>query len=73
MVHCSIPLARCLARKGWLIFYGHDVTAAPSPYGCTPALFEAALRAAEARGIACLSVKEALRRAILPETLPLSG
>src|ERR1700752_758113 len=24
--------------NGWLIFYGHDVAANPSPYGCTPQL-----------------------------------
>jgi peptidoglycan/xylan/chitin deacetylase (PgdA/CDA1 family) len=32
-----------VARKGWLIFYTHDVSETPSRYGCTPALFEAAL------------------------------
>jgi peptidoglycan/xylan/chitin deacetylase (PgdA/CDA1 family) len=25
-------------RNGWLIFYSHDVSARPSPYGCTPQL-----------------------------------
>ena len=52
-----------LARKGWLIFYGHDVTARPSPYGCSPALLEAALRAAAARDIPRVGVAEGLRRA----------
>ena len=52
-----------LSRNGWLIFYGHDVADAPSPYGCTPALLDAALQAAEARGIARVTVREALRRA----------
>lgn len=27
--------------SGWLIFYTHDVTEAPSPYGCTPQQWEA--------------------------------
>jgi hypothetical protein len=27
-----------VATNGWLIFYGQDVTAEPSPYGCTPDL-----------------------------------
>ena len=26
-----------VASNGWLIFYSHDVEAAPSPYGCSPA------------------------------------
>lgn len=49
-------------RRGWLIFYTHDVTARPSEYGCTPALLAHALRAAQARGIACLNIAEALAR-----------
>jgi hypothetical protein len=27
-------------RKGWLIFYTHDVSDKPSPYGCTPEQFK---------------------------------
>lgn len=52
-----------LARKGWLIFYGHDVVARPSAYGCSPALLEAALRAATARNIPCIGIAEGLSRA----------
>lgn len=52
-----------LARTGWLIFYGHDVAARPSAYGCSPALLEAALRAATARKIPCIGIAEGLRRA----------
>jgi peptidoglycan/xylan/chitin deacetylase (PgdA/CDA1 family) len=29
------------AGSGWLIFYTHDVADEPSPFGCTPAQFEA--------------------------------
>jgi peptidoglycan/xylan/chitin deacetylase (PgdA/CDA1 family) len=32
--------------KSWLIFYAHDVQPNPSPWGCTPALFEQVVRAA---------------------------
>ena len=28
------------AANGWVIFYTHDVTEAPSPFGCTPEQFE---------------------------------
>lgn len=58
-----------LARRAWLIFYGHDVVDRPSPYGCTPGLLEAALRLAADRGIPCVTVAEGLRRA-LPASSP---
>lgn len=51
------------ASGGWLIFYGHDVAAEPSRYGCTPQLLRHALKAASQRNIPIVSVAEALRRA----------
>jgi peptidoglycan/xylan/chitin deacetylase (PgdA/CDA1 family) len=51
------------ACGGWLIFYGHDVAAEPSRYGCTPQLLRHALQAASRRNIPIVSVAEALRRA----------
>lgn len=56
-------LDAAVARRGWVIFYGHDVVADPSPFGCTPALLEAALRAAADRGIPRVAVAEGLRGA----------
>lgn len=41
-------IARVRSMGGWAIFYTHDVTQAPSPWGCTPATF-AAITAAVAR------------------------
>jgi peptidoglycan/xylan/chitin deacetylase (PgdA/CDA1 family) len=52
-----------IAENGWLIFYGHDVAASPSPYGCTPSLLRHALAAASRRNIQILSVAGALRTA----------
>ena len=52
-----------MATNGWLIFYGHDITAKPSPYGCTPQLLRHALKAAAQRKLPIVSVAEALRRA----------
>jgi peptidoglycan/xylan/chitin deacetylase (PgdA/CDA1 family) len=52
-----------VATNGWLIFYGHDVEAAPSPYGCTPMLLRHALEAASRRKIPALTVANALSRA----------
>jgi len=51
-----------VASGGWLIFYGHDVADAPSPYGCTPALMRHALEAAGKRNMPIVTVAEALRR-----------
>ena len=50
-----------LASNGWLIFYGHDVEATPSPYGCSPELLRHALEAAARRKIPALNVADALR------------
>ena len=52
-----------VAKDGWLIFYSHDVRAAPSPYGCSPTMLRHALQAASRRKIPIVSVAEALRRA----------
>jgi peptidoglycan/xylan/chitin deacetylase (PgdA/CDA1 family) len=49
--------------NGWLIFYGHDVTAEPSPFGCTPSLLRHALDAAAKRGVAIMTVAGALNAA----------
>src|SRR5438270_650860 len=46
-------------NNGWLIFYGHDVTERPSPYGCSPALVNHALEAAARRKIPALTMAEA--------------
>jgi peptidoglycan/xylan/chitin deacetylase (PgdA/CDA1 family) len=48
--------------QGWTIFYTHDVAFNPSPYGCTYELLSAAVRAAQERGIACMTVAGALAR-----------
>jgi hypothetical protein len=52
-----------VASNGWLIFYGHDVAAAPSPFGCTPDLLRHALDAATKRNVAVMTVAGALRAA----------
>jgi peptidoglycan/xylan/chitin deacetylase (PgdA/CDA1 family) len=52
-----------IATNGWLIFYSHDVEAAPSNYGCTPMLLRHALEAASRRKMPALSVANALSRA----------
>jgi len=49
-------------RKGWLIFYSHDVAIGPSDYGCSPRLLRHALKAAESFGVKIETVKAALTR-----------
>ena len=59
------------ACNGWLIFYGHDVANDPSPYGCTPRLLDAVLRAATDRGFASVTIAEGLRRSLpRPDAMP---
>ncbi len=56
-------IAENVRNNGWLIFYTHDVRPNPSPYGCTPALFESVVSRASASGSKVLSVNEALTAA----------
>lgn len=51
------------AAKGWLVFFSHDVSEDPSPYGCTPAMLEHALTAARAAGFDLKPVDQVLARA----------
>ncbi len=55
-------------RGSWLIFYTHDVQPAPSRFGCTPALLEAAMSFALERGARILTVAEVV--AELGSSLP---
>lgn len=47
-------------RRGWLIFYTHDVRENPSDYGCTPSQYEAVVRAASRSGAHLLTVSQTL-------------
>ena len=60
-------VARALETKGWVIFFTHDVSDAPTPFGCTPAMLEHAMgRLAEA-GVEVLPVRQAMARAVFGE------
>lgn len=48
-------------RQGWLIFYSHDVTSRPSPFGCTPKLLEAVCSFAAARNMQFMTVAQVMR------------
>src|SRR5579884_2035670 len=49
-----------LKRRSWLIFYTHDVRPSPSPYGCTPELFQSAVAYALRTGCRILTVQQVL-------------
>jgi peptidoglycan/xylan/chitin deacetylase (PgdA/CDA1 family) len=49
-------------QKSWLIFYTHDVQENPSPYGCTPRVFERLVHCAIESGAEILTVAAALRK-----------
>jgi len=48
--------------NGWLIFCSHDIADRPSPFGCTPDLFQLALDAAAARGVEIVTIAAAIGR-----------
>ncbi len=67
----NIPVQEALDRinentqkKGWLIFYTHDVQDDPSIYGCSPKYFQAVLNAAKASGADILSVQQAIDKIV---------
>lgn len=48
--------------NGWVIFYTHDVSKNPSPYGCEEALFESVLNLALETGSEILNVAEVIKK-----------
>lgn len=48
-------------RRGWLVFYTHDVAEAPSRYGCTPEHFAAVVEAAADSACDVLTMERAYR------------
>jgi len=52
-------LDETVRNNGWLIFFTHDVSDRPSPYGCNPRDLVLLLEAIEKRGIEVLPVRDA--------------
>jgi peptidoglycan/xylan/chitin deacetylase (PgdA/CDA1 family) len=57
-------------RDGWLIFYSHDVTTKPSPYGCTPQLLADVCSFAAGRETRFMTVAQVMK--VLGQHNPLS-
>ena len=47
-------------RKGWLIFYTHDISDTPSAFGCKPGQFETVVKIAVKTGVRLLPVGQAI-------------
>lgn len=56
-------VAAAKAANGWLVFFTHDVSDDPSPYGATPAMLEHALAATRDAGFDLEPVNRVLARA----------
>jgi peptidoglycan/xylan/chitin deacetylase (PgdA/CDA1 family) len=53
---------RARRRNSWLILYTHDVTEAPSPFGCTPGTLDRLISHADQEGFDVVTVAEGCRR-----------
>ena len=56
-------MAETAASKGWLIAYGHDVSDAPTLYGCRPEDIDRLIRLAKAADLDIQPVAAAWRMA----------
>jgi peptidoglycan/xylan/chitin deacetylase (PgdA/CDA1 family) len=56
-------VAQARAQRGWIIFFSHDVSEDPSPFGATPAMLDHALRTVRGAGLEILTVRGALAKA----------
>lgn len=57
-------IAQAKATNGWLVFFGHDVSDDPSPYGCTPQQLQSVVSKVKAAGIEIMPVKSAAARVV---------
>ena len=60
-------VARAVEAKGWVIFFTHDVSETPTPFGCTPAMLEHAMARLAKAGVEMLPVRQAMARAVFGE------
>ena len=63
------PMLQLSTDPGWLIFFTHDISPVPTPYGCTAAAFDRLVRYAVERRCQVLTVDAALDRMGLREQI----
>ena len=56
-------VAEAASSAAWLLFFSHDVSEAPSPYGCTPAMLRLVLDLLREHTVPAITVDQALDRA----------
>lgn len=59
-------IARTKAGGGWLVFYTHDISKTPTPYGSTPDILDWTLGQVGDAGIPILPMREALKALSAP-------
>ena len=60
-------IAKAVETPGWLVLFTHDVSDAPTPFGCTPAMLDYALERLRAAGVETIPVRQAMARAVFGE------
>ena len=60
-------VGRAVEARGWVIFFTHDVSETPSPFGCTPAMLDYLMERLVQAGIETLPVRQAMARAVFGE------
>ena len=60
-------VAHAVSAPGWVIFFTHDVSDDPTPFGCTPAMLTYALERLAAAGVETIPVRHAMARAVFGE------
>jgi hypothetical protein len=60
-------------RKGWLIFYSHDVRPNPSRFGCTPELLKFAVSFASRQSSCILTVGDVVGLVVPADKLAFRG
>jgi hypothetical protein len=64
--HIERVLGEAKDTNGWVIFFTHDVSDKPSPYGCRPGELAGVLQAVVDRGIEILPIKNAAGKMRFP-------
>jgi peptidoglycan/xylan/chitin deacetylase (PgdA/CDA1 family) len=60
--HIEAAVKEAVDRKAWVIFFTHDISNDPTPYGATPQMLEHAILTLKAAGVETLTVRDALAR-----------
>jgi peptidoglycan/xylan/chitin deacetylase (PgdA/CDA1 family) len=57
-------IRRAARRRAWIVFFTHDVSEAPGPFGATPAMLNHALDVLQSEAVEVLPVRDCAQRAL---------